>query len=140
MPTLTNKQATQRYLFEFGAVITAYAVSVFATPALIEMLRPQGAALSALALLPALPIAAIFVVMGRFLAAADEYVRGRLVFALLTGAAIVFSAVTAWDFLRVYTNAPPIPPFVVGPGFFAAFGLVQGLKTMFDSLHGGRGE
>ena len=140
MPQLTNKQANQRYIREFGVVVAAYAASVFVTPVLIYALRPEGPALNALALLPALPIAAIFVVMGRYISASDEYVRGRLIFSLLAGAAIVFSAVTAWDFLRVYTDAPPIPPFVVGPGFFATFGLVQGLKSAFDALNREREE
>ena len=64
--------------------------------------------------------------------------RASVLRALLIASAIVFSGVTAWDFLRVYAGAPAINPFVVGPGFFAAFGLARGLMVIGEKLSGGR--
>lgn len=100
-------------------------VSVIATSAAIVALKPSGPALYALAIIPAIPIALIFVVLGRYLNAVDEFVRARAVRAMMIAGAIVLSVVTAWDFLRVYADAPAMPPFVVGPGFFLVMGLAQ---------------
>jgi len=139
MPALTNAQASRRYAVEFTIVVVAYCVFVFAAPALIEATHATGNARAALALAPAVPVAGIFIAMDRYLAAADEFVRKRLVTAMLVAAAFVFSAATAWDFLRVYAGAEPIPPFSIAPGFFAAMGLAQGLLRAADAIREARG-
>lgn len=136
MPDLTHRQVERRYLGEFAVVIAAYVAAVLGVEGYIHASHPQGAALTALALLPALPVLGVFVVMGRYIAAADEFVRAGVIKALLIGAALVFSGVTAWDFLRVYAGAQPIEPFVIVPAFFAAFGLARGLIVLGDKLGG----
>jgi hypothetical protein len=119
-------------------MIAAYAAAVFAAPWLIEATSAKGALLVVLAALPAAPIAGVFLVIGRYIAAADEYVRARHVKAMLLGGALLLSGLTAWDFLRVYAGAPPPGPFVAGPGFFALFGIAQGLIIGFEALTGRR--
>ena len=74
--------------------------------------------------------------MGRYIAAADEFMRASVVRALLITSAAVFSAVRAWDFLR--STPARLEPFVVGPGFFAAFGLARGLIVIGERRSGGR--
>ena len=138
MSDLTHRQVERRYLGEFAVVIAAYIAAVLGVESYIHAAHPHGALLTALAVLPALPIVGIFVVMGRFIAAADEFVRAGVVKALLIAGAVVFSGVTAWDFLRVYAGAPAIEPFIIGPCYFAAFGLARGLIVIGEKLSGAR--
>lgn len=138
-PPLTTQQASRRYAMEFSGVLAIYAVAVFAALTFIPMAQLTGPALYAAALAPAVPIALIFVVMGRYLTGADEYVRGRLARSLLISAAIVLSAATAWDFLRISAGAPAIPPFVLGPGFFGVLGLVQAGQALVKGARAGEG-
>lgn len=95
--TPANKRYVRRYLV--GCAI--YGVILTATTAVVRLFDLEGPVLVALSLLPALAIAGVMVVMGRYLLEeTDEYVRRRVVIAMLFSIGVLISFTTAVGFLQ----------------------------------------
>ena len=78
----------------------------------------------ALAALPALPIIAIFLIIGRYLVEEqDEYLRMRMVRQILWATGLTLAATTLWGFLED-AGLPHLPMFYVAVAWFA--GLCTG--------------
>jgi hypothetical protein len=77
----------------------------------------------ALAVLPALPIIAIFVLVGRYLIEEqDEYLRMRMVRQILWATGLTLAATTLWGFLED-AGLPHVPMFYVSVFWFAGLGI-----------------
>ena len=77
----------------------------------------------ALAVLPALPIIAIFVFVGRyFVEEQDEYLRMRMVRKVLWATGLTLAATTLWGFLED-AGLPHLPMFYVAVFWFAGLGI-----------------
>jgi len=77
----------------------------------------------ALAVLPALPIIAIFVFVGRyFVEEQDEYLRMRMVRKVLWATGLTLAATTLWGFLED-AGLPHLPMFYVAVVWFAGLGI-----------------
>ena len=78
----------------------------------------------AVAALPALPIIAVFITIGRYLIEeTDEYQRHRMVRQTLYATAFALSLTTLWGFLESLADAPHIPAYYVAIIWFAGQGL-----------------
>ena len=77
----------------------------------------------ALALLPALPIIAIFVLVGRYLVEEqDEYLRMRMVRQILWATGLTLAGTTLWGFLED-AGLPHLPMFYVSILWFCTLGI-----------------
>jgi hypothetical protein len=85
--------------------------------------HPAGVLAYALAVLPALPILAMLVVIGLYLAEEkDEFVRNMQVQALLGGIGGTLAVVSVWGFLENFTKVPHMDLFLVYPMFWVLTG------------------
>jgi len=117
--------ALRRYLRRLIPTAAIYVGAVLlASSVLGEPGQPTGVAAYALAILPALPIIAVFWIMGRFLVEEqDEYLRLLMVRQMLVATGFTLSLATLWGFLEIYVNAPHIPLFFVAVTWFAGLGV-----------------
>lgn len=130
--------AQRRYVRRFFPAMAAYVVVLFACTWVAKHYDPQGAALFILSLLPALPLLAVLVVMGVYLAEeADEFIRARLVTAMLGGIGITLAVTTVWGFLENGGVVPHFATFLAFPLWCASFGLTQCVLNLRDRMSGG---
>lgn len=113
---LTPREANRRYLKRFLPSMTAYMVLLIGSNIVINRYDPRGAALLALAILPALPILAVIWAMGMaVIEQPDEYVRMKLIKAMLIGTAIMLAVLTVWSFLEDTGLVPAKPTHLAFP-------------------------
>ncbi len=116
--------AFRAYLRRFFPTMALYAAMVFVSPWLIDAMQPQGPLLWAIAILPALPIMAVFWIIGMLLIELrDEYVRMLEIRKALVATGFAMSAASGWGFLEVYAQAPHLPLFTVPILWFGGLGL-----------------
>ncbi|WP_245646877.1 hypothetical protein [Sphingomonas soli] len=121
--------------------MTAYVLVLFGATWALRHYEPQGAALVVLSILPALPIIAVIGVMGLYLIEEkDEYVRARLVTAMLGGLAIMLSITSAWGFMEEAGVLPHMPAYFAFILWCAGMGLTQCFMALRDRRAGGEGE
>lgn len=129
--------AQRRYLRRFFPAMGTYAVVLFGCTWLIRDLHPQGALLALLSLLPALPIVAAIVVMGAYLVEErDEFIRSRLVTAMVGGLGVMLAITTVWGFLENGGAVAHFPTFLTFPVWCGCFGLWQCVTGLRDRLAG----
>ena len=122
---LTMRQANRRYLNRFIPSMTCYAVFLLGSNMVEATYAPTGAPLSALAILPALPIIAVIWAMGMAIVEQpDEYVRAKLIHAMLIATALMLSVMTVWSFLEDTGAVPGKPVHLAFPLWCA--GLLVG--------------
>ena len=113
---MTPRIANRRYLLRFFPSMTLYVVLLLTANDLDARYHPHGAALVALAVLPALPILAVIWAMGMAVVEQpDEYVRRKLVHAMLIATALMLAVTTVWSFLEDAGAAPAKPVHLVFP-------------------------
>jgi hypothetical protein len=117
--------AQRAYLKRFVPTMIAYVAILFAVSAVMDGAHaPAGAAAYALAALPALPVIAVFWIMGRYLVEEqDEYVRMMKVRQSLIATGLTLSLATLWGFLEILADAPHVPLFWVPVVWMGALGL-----------------
>ena len=104
--------AARAYKRRFAIIMIAYVGAVMTATWLSETVA--GPALWAVALLPALPLLAVFWIMGRYLAElTDEYVRVLEVRKALVATGLTLSVTTLLGFLEIYAELPHMPLFFV---------------------------
>lgn len=124
MANVTYKQANQRYRRAFIPVMAFYVVACFAGPMVIgTMGDPPKWLLAVIAVATGAPLAAVFWLKGRWLRETDEYMRARQVEAMLTGAGVTISFAVIWGFLELFQLVPNLWTFLIGPIYFASYGL-----------------
>ncbi|MET0307862.1 MAG: hypothetical protein ABW023_04065 [Sphingomonas sp.] len=131
--------AQRRYIRRFVPAMTAYVVVLFACTWVANSYDPHGAALVLLSLLPALPLLAVIAVMGLYLAEeTDEFIRSRLVTAMIVGIGITLAITTVWGFLEMGGVVPHFATFLAFPIWCGSFGLVQCILGLRDRLSAGQ--
>ncbi|RYD67632.1 MAG: hypothetical protein EOP58_02630 [Sphingomonadales bacterium] len=131
----SNSAAGKRYLKRFFPTMLAYVVSLFGATWALRVYDPHGLALVALSILPALPIIGVIAVMGLYLVEeTDEYLRARIVTAMLVGLAVMLSITSAWGFMEEAGVLPHLPAYFAFIIWCAGWGLsqcVSGLRERF---------
>jgi len=124
--------AQRRYNGRVIVAALAYAVLLIGEQyALRHALVPRAAGY-ALAVLPALPIIAIFVLVGRYLVEEqDEYLRLRMVRQILWATGLTLAATTLWGFLED-AGLPHLPMFYVSVVWFAGLGIAGCIVNLLD--------
>ncbi|NML07415.1 hypothetical protein [Sphingomonas sp. G-3-2-10] len=138
---MARSPAARRYLKRFMPVMLAYVIVLFGVSWLIKATQPAGVALAALSVLPALPIIAVIIVIGLYIAEeTDEYLRQRIVTAMLFGIGVVLSASTVLGFLQMNDVIGPVQVFWGFPAWCAAWGLAQCWMGLRERMAGGGSE
>lgn len=127
--------AARRYLKRFVPTMIGYVVTVMATSLSVAWLQPTGATLIALSILPALAIIAMLVVIGLYVREeTDEYLRQRIVTAMLFGIGVVLAVSAVLGFLQIYHAIGQIDVFWAFPIWCASWGAAQCLMTWRDRV------
>ncbi len=123
MPPWSENPAQRRYNARIGWAMGLYVLVLVVEHRLIGAVsNPPLRYL--LAVLPALPVMACFLIMSRYLVEErDEYLRSRTVTQILGATGLTLSAATLWGFLED-AGAPHLPMFFVTIGWFLALGLI----------------
>jgi hypothetical protein len=116
--------AMKRYTRRLFATILVYVLTLVAVNWWFRHAPPAGALAYVAGVLPALPIAAIFVVIGRlFLEMQDEYVRMLLIRQSLVATGFALSVATGWGFLEEFGLVPHVAGYWVAVLWFSGLGL-----------------
>ena len=133
-----NTAAGRRYLKRFFPTMTAYVVALFGATWALRHYDPQGIALILLSVLPALPIIGVIGVMGLYLLEEkDEYLRARIVTAMLVGLALMLSITSAWGFMEEAGVLPHLPAYFAFIIWCAGWGLSQCVASLRERMGGG---
>jgi hypothetical protein len=121
--------AVRAYLRRFAITMTLYVVAVAAASVLSDLV--EGPLLWATAVLPALPLLALFWIMGRYLAElTDEYLRMLEVRKALVATGLTLAVTTVLGFLEIYAGLAHMPLFfvpVIWFGGLCAGGIVNSI-------------
>jgi hypothetical protein len=129
--------AVRRYLRRFFPLMSAYVVGLFAANHLADAAERSAGTLALLSLLPTLPLLGVILVMGLYVAEErDEYVRHRIVVAMLGATALLLAMATAWGFLEGFDVVPHAPVFLAFPIWCAGLGVSQGAMALRDRFAG----
>jgi hypothetical protein len=132
MSFLPVNDAQRRYNRRILLSTLAYAVLLFGEQYALRHGHLAQAANYALAVLPALPIIAIFVSIGRYLVEEqDEYLRMRNIRQILWATGLTMAATTLWGFLED-AGLPHLPMFYVAVCWFAALGIGGCIVKVLD--------
>jgi len=130
--------AQRRYVARFIPAMLAYVIVLFACTWVSRVHHPEGVALYILSVLPSLPLLAVLAVMGMYLhEEQDEFIRSRLVTAMVGGIGILLAITSVWGFLEEGANVAHFPTFLAFPIWCGAFGLVQCFMSLRDRMAGG---
>lgn len=132
-----HNHAQRRYLKRFMPAMGAYVVILLACTWAIKAYAPTGPALFLLSLLPSLPLVVAIGVMGLYLIEErDEFIRSRLVTAMMGGLGIMLVITTVWGFLENGGAVGHFPTFLTFPVWCGCFGLWQCAMGLRDRLAG----
>jgi hypothetical protein len=113
----------RRYMLRLTVAITLYAIVLVAVILIFQKLDPGGALAFGLAILPALPIVAVFWTIARLLLeTTDEYQRLMFTKDILVTTGLTLSIATIWGFLENFDQVPHAKGFhLSGLWFFLLF-------------------
>ena len=101
--------AKRRYNHRALGLSLAYAGALIGVSFVFRDDPPTGPLAWALALLPALPLVAIFLAMGRYLVEeGDEYLRSLMVRKTLIATGFMLIVTTCWGFLQSFDQVPRV--------------------------------
>ncbi len=125
--------AHQRYNRRTIAASLAYGVLLIGEQYALHRMHVLPHAVGyALAVLPALPIIAIFAFIGRYLVEeTDEYLRMRMVRQILWATGLTLAATTLWGFLED-AGLPHLPMFYVSVVWFCGLGIAGGILNFLQ--------
>jgi hypothetical protein len=114
-------------------LMAAYLGVIFGAADIVRHGNLHGWHLYFWSLLPAIPVLAFIVQIGRYLhEETDEYQRVLTVRALLAGTGAQLGTLVVSDFLRSFARVGALPPFVLFVIFFAVLGIAQVAQSMRD--------
>lgn len=121
----------RRYTRRLLMVMTVYAATLVGVNLWFRHAPPTGVLAYIAAVLPAVPIAGVFVVIGRLLVELrDEYVRMLLVLQALVATGFTLSVTTAWGFLEGFGLAPHVAGYYAATLWFAGLGIGAGVSAV----------
>jgi hypothetical protein len=126
-----NSVAGRRYRRRVLITMSLYLVLLYACMKLVKAVPMHGIALYVTALLPAVPIIAVLLILGRYLQEeTDEYLRMLTVRSLIVAAGALLATIVVNDFLRVMAHGTALAPFAGFIVFFFAFGIAQVIQEL----------
>ena len=123
--------ARKRYKRDATQFMVAYVVVLFCSSWFVKHDGAQHFYLYFWSIIPAIPIIALIVRMGRYLQEeTDEYQKLMRMRAILVGTAALVGALVVDDFLRAFAHAGGFPPFVL----FVVFAFAMCIAEFAQSL------
>lgn len=124
--------ASRRYTLRLAVLMSLYVALLSAASWLFRNQPPKGVLAYALAILPAVPVIAVFWAVMRFIVEeTDEFMRLLLVRQCLFASGFSIAVMTVWEFLQTFDLVPP-GNGGFGVFFFWAMGL--GLGALFNKV------
>jgi hypothetical protein len=115
----------KRYSYRLAATMTVYVLTLIGVNLWFRAAPPSGVLAYIAAVLPALPIAGVFVVIGRLMVELrDEYIRAQFVRQSLIATAVTLSITTGWGFLEGFGLAPHVAGYYAATIWFVVFGII----------------
>ncbi len=126
-----SKAAYRSYVRRVLPTMGLYVALIGAVPFLIEATHATGPLLWTIAILPAVPLIAVFGMIGRLLVELDdEYLRMLEVRKALIATGFAMAFASAWGFLEVYAHAPHLPLYYAPVAWFAGLGLGSAVNAI----------
>lgn len=124
----------RRYTRRLFTAMTLYGIALVTVNLWFRHAAPHGVIAYVAAVLPALPIMAVFVIIGRLLVEMrDEYVRMLLVRQSLVATGFALSVTTAWGFLEGFVHVPHVPGYYAAVLWFAGLGVGGCVNWILES-------
>ena len=132
MPSITTRPSWRRYMLRFTAAMATYvAVLVGVDYAVRNGFAPPKPWLYLFAVAPAVPVAAVVVIVLRYLLEEeDEYQRMLSIKAYVMATGLTLTVCTGWGFLQDFAGLPQISLHHV----FVLFCVCQGLTTAWTRV------
>ncbi len=125
--------AAKRYQRRFSVVTSAYVALIVANVMISRALEPSQPVLALMAVVTALPIVGMIAAMGFYLRdETDEFIRNRLVTAMLIALGILFSATSILGFLQFERIVTDLPVFLAFPIWCGLFGIILAVLNWRD--------
>jgi multisubunit Na+/H+ antiporter MnhB subunit len=120
----TNNPAQRKFFKRFAISMALYVLLLLVSVVAFVHFKPAGALAYVLAVLPALPIIAMLLAIGAYLAEEkDEFIRNMQVQMLLGGIGGTLSVVSVWGFLENFTRVRHMDLLWVYPLFWVCTGV-----------------
>ncbi|MGZ6040497.1 MAG: hypothetical protein ACXWKR_17645 [Phenylobacterium sp.] len=121
LPSILNKPAWRRYIIRFTIAMSAYAVVLSAMVyALNNGVAPPKPWLYLVAVAPAIPVAAVILIVLRYLQEEDdEYQRMLNMRAFVGATGMTLAICTGWGLMQWFAGLPKVSLFYVFPMFYA---------------------
>jgi peptidoglycan/LPS O-acetylase OafA/YrhL len=127
--------AFERYQRRVQIAMGVYVVVILGASYVLKLGSPHWLWLYFWSVLPAVPVIAVFVAVGRYLQEEkDEYQRLKMTQALLVGTAALLTTVIVNDFVQTFAHTVAFPPFTSFMIFAAACAIVQGVQRLRDRV------
>lgn len=124
--------ASRRYMLRLAVLMSLYLVLLSGAAWLFRNHPPHGVLAYALAILPALPVIAVFWVVMRYIVEeTDEFQRLLLVRQALFASGFSLTVMTVWEFLQ---NFDLVPPGNGGFGVFFFWAIGLGLGSVYNRV------
>jgi len=127
-PSIVTKPAWRRYIIRFTVAMVTYAVVLLAVAYILRSgMAPPKPWLYLVAVAPALPVAAVIVIVLRYLIEEeDEYQRMLNIRAYVAATGLTLTICTGWGFLQDFAGLPKISLTEVFMMFCASQGVATG--------------
>lgn len=130
----------KRYTARLLVTMTLYGVTLVGVNLWFRHAPPSGALAYVAAILPAVPIAFVFVVIGRLLVEMrDESLRAQMVRDQLIATGVTLSIMTAMGFLEGFGLIGHVQGYFAATIWFGAIGLavcIRGIAALRERAHG----
>ncbi|RSY83876.1 hypothetical protein DAH66_12130 [Sphingomonas koreensis] len=126
-------EAAKRYQRRFAVVTALYIALVAGNTALTHLTDPTPFAAGAMAILTALPIAAMLALLGIYLREeTDEFVRDRTIMSMLIATGVLLSVASIIGMLQFEDLVGTVKVFMAFPLWCAVWGIAQTLLNWRD--------
>lgn len=123
----------KRYTYRLFAAMTLYGMTLVGVNWWFRYSAPTGILAYVAAILPALPIAGVFVVIGRLMVELrDEYIQRQFARQSLVATGLTLSITTAWGFLEGFGLAPHAPGYYAATIWFAGLGVATCASALVE--------
>lgn len=128
--------ARKRYRRDVAQFLAAYIVVLICSSWFVKHDGAEHFYLYFWSILPAIPIIAMIVRMGRYLQEeTDEFQKLMRMRSILVGTAALVGALIVDDFLRAFAHARGFPPFMLFIIFAFAMGIMESVQSFSNRAH-----
>jgi hypothetical protein len=133
MKKMIKSAAMRAYQRGIAATMSVYVVVIVGLGIFLRHRHPQGLLAYGLAILPSIPILGMLAVVGVYLRdEKDEFLRWRMIKALLWATGMTLAVTTVVGFLQNFAAMQAPPAYWVFVMYWLIFGLAQAMLSSSD--------